>query len=38
MDPLELWRRWYDATFEAWANFLPGSDEGARTDPLVVPD
>ena len=34
-DPLELWRRWYDATFEAWANFLPGGGEGARTDPFA---
>jgi hypothetical protein len=34
-DPLELWRRWYDATFEAWANFLPGGDEEARTDPFT---
>jgi hypothetical protein len=34
-DPLELWRRWYDATFEAWANFLPGSGEGTRMDPFA---
>jgi hypothetical protein len=34
-DPLELWRRWHDATFEAWANFLPGGGEGARTDPFT---
>lgn len=34
-DPLELWRRWYDATFQAWANFLPGGEEGARMDPFA---
>jgi hypothetical protein len=34
-DPLELWRRWNDATFEAWANFLPGGGEGARMDPFT---
>jgi len=34
-DPLELWRRWNDATFEAWANFLPGDGEGVRTDPFA---
>jgi len=34
-DPLELWRRWYDTTFEAWANFLPESNEGTRMDPFA---
>jgi hypothetical protein len=34
-DPLELWRRWHNATFEAWANFLTGGGEGARTDPFT---
>lgn len=34
-DPLELWRRWYEATFEAWANLLPGGDEGTRMDPFT---
>ena len=34
-DPLELWRRWYDATFEAWTNFLPAGDKGARPDPFA---
>ena len=34
-DPLELWRRWYDATFEAWASFLPGGNEGTRPDPFT---
>ena len=34
-DPLELWRRWYDASLEAWANFLPGGDGGSRMDPFA---
>jgi hypothetical protein len=34
-DPLELWRRWYDATFEAWASFLPGGNEVTRPDPFT---
>ena len=34
-DPLELWRRWYDASLAAWANFLPGGDGGSRMDPFA---
>lgn len=34
-NPLELWRRWYDASLQAWANFLPESDGGAPVDPFA---
>ena len=34
-DPLKLWRRWYDAGLEAWANYLPEGDGGPRMDPFA---
>ena len=35
MDPVQLWRQWYDMTFGMWTNLL-GSDEGTPADPLVL--
>ncbi|HZC19021.1 MAG TPA: hypothetical protein VE225_04855, partial [Rubrobacteraceae bacterium] len=35
LDPVQLWRQWYDMTFGMWTNLL-GSGQETPADPLVL--